>query len=195
MALHMDPEILAKLPKPAPGGHSGPPVGDVDSRRSNLAAGMAALAASRAPVPGVERTDFVVASDDGAELGLSWYQHATAEQPGSAVLFLHGGGFIVPLLPVYDGMMRAYTAATGVPMLIVDYRVAPEHPHPTPVEDCYTALCWLADNAASLGVDPHRIAGDGGERRWWTRRRCGTHGSGSGRSGTGTAAAHLRDAR
>ena len=74
---------------------------------------------------------------------MSWYRKATAEPPGCAVLYLHGGGFIVPLLPVYDTMIRAYTEATGVPMLLVDYRVAPEHPHPAPVEDCYAALNGL----------------------------------------------------
>jgi acetyl esterase/lipase len=119
---------------------------------------MAAQAASRPPLTGVDRTDVVIPAADGAELRLSWYQTATAEPPGSAVLYLHGGGFIVPLLPVYDGIMRAYTKATGVPMLIVDYRVAPEHPHPTPVDDCYAALCWLTEHAAELGVDPTRIA-------------------------------------
>jgi acetyl esterase/lipase len=43
-------------------------------------------------------------------------------------------------------------------MVLVDYRVAPEYPHPIPVEDCYAALCWLADNATELGVDPDRIS-------------------------------------
>jgi acetyl esterase/lipase len=154
--MQMDSEVLASLGGSPIG--QGPPVGDVESRRKNLTEGMAAQAASRPPVAGVGRTDVVLAVADGAELNLSWYQNSTAEPPGSAVLYLHGGGFIVPLLPVYDGMMRAYTKTTGVPMLVVDYRVAPEHPHPTPVEDCYAALCWLAENAAELGVDPSRIA-------------------------------------
>jgi acetyl esterase/lipase len=43
-------------------------------------------------------------------------------------------------------------------LLLLDYRVAPEHPHPTPVEDCYAALCWLAEQAPALGVNPARIA-------------------------------------
>lgn len=154
MALHMDPEILAIL------GAIGeaPPVGDVNSRRKNLAKGFAASETAPDTVSGVDRTDVVTPARDGTGLSLSWYRDTTAGPPGSAVLYLHGGGFIVPLLPAYDGIMRAYTKATGVPMLLVDYRVAPEHPHPTPVEDCFVALRWLADNAAELGVDHNRIA-------------------------------------
>jgi acetyl esterase/lipase len=59
---------------------------------------------------------------------------------------------------IYDIVVRDYVAISGVPMLVVDYRVAPEHPHPTPVEDCYAALRWLAERAAALGVDPARLA-------------------------------------
>jgi acetyl esterase/lipase len=158
VTLRMDAELLASLTRSGPMGQQGPPVGDIETRRKNLTAGMSASAASRVPVPGIDRTDISITAADGAEVSLSWYGGATADAPGSAAVYLHGGGFIVPLLPVYDGMMRAYTQATGVPMLLVDYRVAPEHPHPTPVEDSYTALCWLANNAGELGVDPNRIA-------------------------------------
>ncbi|MDT5094920.1 MAG: hypothetical protein QOH60_4283 [Mycobacterium sp.] len=156
MALGIHPELLHIL-----GGsgtkRAGPPIGDIDDRRKNLSEGFAALADSGDAVSGVDRCDSSTVTDDGAGLRLSWYQDATTEPPGSAVLYLHGGGFIVSLLPAYDRMMRAYVRATGVPMLLVDYRVAPEHPHPTPVEDCYAALCWLADSATELGVDPKRI--------------------------------------
>ncbi|ABW10008.1 Alpha/beta hydrolase fold-3 domain protein [Parafrankia sp. EAN1pec] len=65
---------------------------------------------------------------------------------------------------LYDPWVARYVSATGVPMLSVEYRLAPEHSHPTPAEDCYAALRWLADHAVELGVDPARIAvmGDSG---------------------------------
>jgi acetyl esterase/lipase len=154
----MDPELLAALRRSGTIGEPGPAVGDVESRRKNLTVGMAGAAAAREPVPGIERTDVSIATSDGAELRLCLYSSAMGDAPGSAVLYLHGGGFIVPLLPIYDGLMRNYTKRTGVPMVLADYRVAPEYPHPIPLEDCYTALCWLADNATELGVDPKRIA-------------------------------------
>jgi acetyl esterase/lipase len=59
---------------------------------------------------------------------------------------------------LYDSVVRGYVAASGVPMLVVDYRVAPEFPYPVPVEDCYAALLWLIDHAGELGVDPARVA-------------------------------------
>jgi len=53
---------------------------------------------------------------------------------------------------------RGHVQATGVPFLAVDYRLAPEHPHPTPVDDCFAGLRWLHDNCGMLGIDPGRIA-------------------------------------
>ena len=62
-------------------------------------------------------------------------------------------------------MNRYIASELGVTVLSVDYRLAPEHPIPAPLDDCYAALSWLHENAAELGVDPTRI-GIGGERGW-----------------------------
>jgi acetyl esterase/lipase len=71
---------------------------------------------------------------------------------------LHGGGMIVGSVAIFDGPVSRYVARTGVSMLSLEYRLAPEHPHPAPVEDAYAGLVWLADHAAELGIDPGRIA-------------------------------------
>ncbi|MBI3216343.1 MAG: alpha/beta hydrolase [Mycobacterium sp.] len=158
MVLAVDPEVLAGM-RTLPAAAGDPPaVGDVATRRANTATLFAHLAAARAAVPGVRRTDHTLTTPDGAVLALSWYRRDSGEPPGSAVLYLHGGGMIVGLLPIYDSAARSYVAATGVPMLVVDYRIAPEYPHPTPVQDCYSALLWLAEHSTHLGVDPARIA-------------------------------------
>ncbi|KAA0104237.1 alpha/beta hydrolase [Mycolicibacterium sp. P1-5] len=137
-----------------------PAIGDVATRRERAIRLFQTLGASRDPVDGVEVVRQTLPTADGAELDMAWF-FPTSGLSGSAVLYLHGGGMIYSLAetaPAYDAAVRAYVATSGVPMLLVDYRVAPEHPDPTPVEDCYSALLWLAENAARLGVDPARIA-------------------------------------
>ena len=107
--------------------------------------------------------DFETTTADGARLLLRWYSKEGAS-PGSAVLFLHGSGMILSSVALYDGTVARYVSSSGVPFLSVEYRLAPEFPHPTPVEDAFAGLTWLAEHAKELGVDPIRIAvmGDSG---------------------------------
>jgi acetyl esterase/lipase len=105
----------------------------------------------------VDISDHSVTASDGATLLARWYRQPSSESR-AAVLYLHGGGMIVGSVPIFDGPVSRYVARTGVSMLSLQYRLAPEHPHPTPVEDAYTGLAWLAGHAAGLGVDPSRIA-------------------------------------
>ena len=86
------------------------------------------------PIAGdVEITDHVVAAADGTDLRARWYRCPSSDNR-AAVLYLHGGGMILGLdVPLFDGPVSRYVAQTGVSMLSLEYRLAPEHPHPTPV--------------------------------------------------------------
>jgi acetyl esterase/lipase len=70
---------------------------------------------------------------------------------GPAVLYLHGGGMISGSVALYDGPVSRYVSSSGVSMLAVDYRLAPEHPYPTPVEDCYIGCNGWSNMPASSG--------------------------------------------
>jgi acetyl esterase len=78
--------------------------------------------------------------------------------PVPAVLNLHGGGFVMGNLAIDEGSCLDLVRSLNVVVVSVDYRLAPEHPFPAGLEDCYSALTWLAGNAETLGVDPRRIA-------------------------------------
>jgi acetyl esterase/lipase len=156
MSFAFDPEI--ELVMLAQGGVqiAPPPPGDWKALRESVEPIMAALRdATPSPLDVVSRDHEAVARD-GSRIPLRWY--AKQGSSGPAVLYVHGGGMILGSIELYDRVVAGYVAATGVPMLSVDYRLAPEHPHPTPVEDCFAALDWLIEHAASLGVDPARIA-------------------------------------
>ncbi|ETW25542.1 alpha/beta hydrolase [Mycobacterium gastri] len=163
MGLQIDPEVLAELALLNTGGAESepPPVGDVATRRANSERTVAQLIATRPLITGVAVQHHAMDTDDGAAVALHWY-HATTEQPpGSAVLYLHGGGMIFGMRELgglYDWLARRYVADSGVPMLVVDYRIAPEVAHPVPVHDCFAALGWLLGHAGELGVDPARVA-------------------------------------
>ncbi|MDP9166604.1 MAG: alpha/beta hydrolase, partial [Actinomycetota bacterium] len=145
MALGIDPDVLQELSLLRADGADAqlPPVGDVTTRRVNSRRMFDHLIAARAPLTGIATQRYQLATDDGATVALTWYSREQSAQPGSAALYLHGGGMIMglgELGPFYDRAIRGYVADSGVPMLLVDYRVAPEFPHPTPVVDCYAAL-------------------------------------------------------
>jgi acetyl esterase len=78
--------------------------------------------------------------------------------PWPALLFLHGGGWVVGDLETHDDVCRSLAKRTPAVVVSVDYRLAPETKFPGPLDDCEAALRWTVDHAAELGVDPGRVA-------------------------------------
>jgi acetyl esterase/lipase len=75
--------------------------------------------------------------------------------PGPAMLWIHGGGTAMGAAAQEDGFCRKLMNFTDVSIAAVDHRLAPEHPYPIPLEDCYAALLWLTRQP---WVDPTRVA-------------------------------------
>jgi len=81
-----------------------------------------------------------------------------APAAGPGLVYFHGGGFVIGDLDSHDSFLRRLAAASGVRVLSVDYRLAPEHPFPAAHDDALASLRWAFDHAAEIGFDPARIA-------------------------------------
>ncbi|MEU7862598.1 alpha/beta hydrolase [Nonomuraea sp. NPDC049141] len=119
----------------------------------------AMLAAAPTPETDVTIENRHVPGPEGApDVRLRIYRPAGAETDRPGLYWIHGGGMIIGIPEIDDAMMIEYAEQLGVVIVSVDYRLAPEHPHPAPVEDCYAGLLWTAKNAGELGLDPARLA-------------------------------------
>ena len=77
--------------------------------------------------------------------------------PRPVIYHVHGGGMVIGTNRVGVDVPLAWAQALDAVVVSVEYRLAPEHPHPAPVEDVYAGLLWTADHAAEIGADPERI--------------------------------------
>ena len=75
-----------------------------------------------------------------------------------ALMFFHGGGFVICNLDTHDRACRMLANASGCVVVSVDYRLAPEHKFPAAAEDAYSATRYVAEHASEFGIDPGRIA-------------------------------------
>ena len=125
--------------------------------RMPLAEARAAIVARSASSPreGVARIEDR-ATPGGVPVRLYWPIGPEVRRP--ALLFFHGGGWVMGNRETVDPTCRTLANASGLVVASVDYRLAPEHPYPAAAEDAFEALGWLAREAGSLGVDPSRIA-------------------------------------
>jgi acetyl esterase len=113
--------------------------------------------ASSEPVEAVaEVTDWTIEGPSGP-IPVRVYR-PDGEGPFPILVYLHAGGWVKGNLETHDDFCRQLTNETGMVVVAVAYRLSPEHPFPTPLEDCYTATEWAAENGASLHGDPERLA-------------------------------------
>jgi acetyl esterase len=75
-----------------------------------------------------------------------------------AVMFFHGGGFVLGDLETHDRQCRRLANGSGCSVIAVGYRLAPEHRYPAAAEDAYSATCYVAEHGSDFGIDPSRIA-------------------------------------
>ena len=116
----------------------------------------------------VDNLDDVARADDqlipgpGGDVPVRIYRPHGHSETRTAVVFCHGGGFVLCDLESHDGFCRAMARHTESVVVSVDYRLAPEHPAPAAVQDVFATFCWVIGHASELGLDPARvlIAGD-----------------------------------
>ena len=111
------------------------------------------------PTSGVTVTTLgVPGAPGGPEVMLRIYRPDGLVAPAPALLWMHGGGFIIGDPTQDEASSAAFATSLGIVVAAVTYRLAPDAPFPAPLDDCYAGLKGLYANAAALGVDPERIA-------------------------------------
>ncbi|MFY9917489.1 MAG: alpha/beta hydrolase [Mycobacterium sp.] len=118
--------------------------------------------------PPIANLDDVASADDrlipgpAGDLRVRIYRPHGESESRPAVVFAHGGGFVLCDLDSHDGFCRAMSRRTETVVVSVDYRLAPEHRAPAAAEDVFAAWCWVIEHADELGIDPSRVmvAGD-----------------------------------
>jgi acetyl esterase/lipase len=152
-------EPLEQLLAAIPGGFNSIP--DIVQRRATVTQLLAALEIP--PNPNVTSEDRTVPGPEGApDITVRIYRpvDATGTLPG--IYFIHGGGMILGDIDGEDAVATQICERVDAVVVSVEYRLAPEHPYPAPVEDCYAGLVWMARHASELRFDPDRLAVYGG---------------------------------
>ncbi|MGW5717766.1 alpha/beta hydrolase [Amycolatopsis sp. NPDC003865] len=94
----------------------------------------------------------------GGPLPLRCYEPAGLPESGPAIVYFHGGGFVLGSLDTHEGACRLLAEEAGVRVISIGYRLAPEHPFPAAASDAVAAFAFVHEHAAQFGVDPDRLA-------------------------------------
>ncbi|MCX5554816.1 alpha/beta hydrolase [Streptomyces sp. NBC_00038] len=138
------------------------PLTDIELVRQSESDLIADVPVYEPPIP-LDVRDLEVPGPQGdPQVPVRVYKPADADGTLPGLLYLHGGGFVLGSVAMFDSHAARIAAEVGAVVVSVEYRLAPEHPFPAGFEDCYAALLWTAAHAAELGIDLKRL-GVGGE--------------------------------
>ena len=153
----IDAEIAAAL--------SELPIGNIDfgtwtiETVPSLREMMSAMPPPPEPPPTIERYDVVVPGPAGAsDPSVRVYRPRDRSGPLPCLYWIHGGGYLFGSALTDDPRLARWADELACVVVSIDYRLAPEHPYPAPLDDCYAGLLWVAQHADELGIDPQRIA-------------------------------------
>ena len=154
----LDPELAAALQQALPGPSALLDFTDMPASRTRMAARRPLLP----PGEAVAVHDRLVPGPAGApEIRLRIYRPRAvpaAQTMLPALYWIHGGGMVMGNLDGDNARLSEVVEQVGCVAVSVEYRLAPENPHPAPVEDCYAGLVWTAAHADELGIDAARLA-------------------------------------
>lgn len=109
-------------------------------------------------LPDLQIEERTIAHGGLTDIPVRIYRPDSELRPLPVVVFYHGGGFCLGDLDTHDPVARAHAVGAEAIVVSVGYRLAPEHPFPAGVDDCWAALRWVGEHAAELGGDPNAIA-------------------------------------
>lgn len=152
----LDPLLKALLDQMA--AQPAPPMWEMEPTvaREAFVAMMDIVGPKDVPIGKVEN---VIMPGEGGDIALRVYTPVAAGSKAlPALIFFHGGGWVIGDLDTHDGLCRILANEAGVRVIAVHYRLAPDHKFPAAVDDAVAAVNWVEANAASLGVDANRLA-------------------------------------
>jgi acetyl esterase len=152
--LALTAQVLIRVARWAPFDvpHRGGSIGKV--RRELDQAGLLAGATAGAEV----KTRDVVVPGPGGPLRTRIYEPDGFTAPAPSLVYFHGGGFVLGSIDTHDGACRILAKESGVQVISVNYRLAPEHPFPAAPQDAVAAFRYVAEHAGEFGADRARLA-------------------------------------
>ncbi len=130
---------------------------DIPATRANFATLLEALPQPPMPSDVTIEDVHVPGADGDPDVMVRLYRPDGMERPGPALYWIHGGGMVLGSVAGSDYECAARASKLSCIVASVEYRLAPEHPYPAPMNDCYVGISWLAENAEELGIDPGRV--------------------------------------